>query len=146
MQFDCIRLLPFLILALIAAFGRCDPRDNEFNMTAALNCTVKGSSIIGRDEENPDYCWAFAYYMKNKTEYPNELDPNKSHPKCCKTAETNADIPKGSALKDFVYVQSTGMWAIVKWLENNPKKHKFSHIFYGKYLRKAATDNDHRGM
>ena len=122
MQFDFIRLLPVLILALIAAFGRCDPRDDEFNMTATLNCTVKGSSIVGKDEENPDYCWAFAYYMENNTEYPNESDPNKSHPKCCDTANTTDDIPKDSALKEFVNIQTDGMWAIVKRLQNPPKK------------------------
>ena len=109
MQFDFIRLLPVLIFALIAAFGRCDPRDDEFNMTATLNCTVKGSSIVGKDEENPDYCWAFAYYMENNTEYPNESDPNKSHPKCCDTANTTDDIPKDSALKEFVNIQTDGM-------------------------------------
>ena len=109
MQFDCIRVLPVLILTLIAAFGRCDPRDAEFNKTAALNCRVNGSSIVGRDEENPDYCWAFAYYMENNTEYPNESDPNKSHPKCCETAETNDDIPKDNALKEFVKIEEDGM-------------------------------------
>ena len=112
MQFDCIRVLPVLILALLTTFGRCEPRgarDKDFDFDAKLNCTVKGSSIVGRDEENPDYCWAFAYYMENNTEYPNESDPNKSHPKCCDTANTTDDIPKDSALKEFVNIQIDGM-------------------------------------
>ena len=112
MKFDCIRLLPVLILALITTFGRCEPRgarDKDFDFDATLKCDVKGSSFVGRDEENPDYCWAFAYYINNNTEYPNESDPNKSHPKCCATANTTDDIPKDSAFKEFVNIQTDGM-------------------------------------
>ena len=79
MQFDCIWVLPVVSLALIAAFGRCDPRANEF--------------------KNPDYCWAFAYYMKNKTEYADWLGR-----KCCDTANTTDDIPKDNALKKIVNI------------------------------------------
>ena len=102
MFFDCIRLLPILILALIAAFGRCAPRgarDEDFNFDATITCSVKGSSIVGKDEENPDYCWAFAYYMKNKTEYADWIGR-----KCCATDNTTDDIPKDSELKKIVNI------------------------------------------
>ena len=107
MQFDCIRLLPVPILVLITAFGRCnpnDPRNAEFNKDAKLNCTVKGSSIVGKEEENPDYCWTFAYHMKDMTEYGDWLGR-----KCCETAETNEDIPKDSELKEIVKIEADGM-------------------------------------
>ena len=113
MQFDYIRLLSVLILALIATCGRSDtdPRSADFNFDAQLNCKVKGSA---KEEENPKYCWAFIYY-KNMTYYPNMTDP-----KCCETAVTNDDIPKDSELKEIVKIEADGMWAIFKSLQNHP--------------------------
>lgn len=104
MKFDCVFLLPVLLLALIATFGHCDVRDWEFDFYANLKCTVKGSAPK-TEEENPEYCWAFVYY-KNDTNY--EINDKKDH-KCCVIADTSDDIPEDSDLKEIVKIEDDGM-------------------------------------
>lgn len=60
-----------------------------------------GESDFG---ENPNRCWAFAY-ISTKGE-PRKMHPNPSKYNCCKTADTNADVPE--SLKNIVKIDGYG--------------------------------------